>query len=298
MLLDFETTKNKFNTKIFENSRYDLIRKMSKYPERYTGIFRSTLPKDKLIQNISQSHEINFGDAMELLIEDIFCLYKYTSLQKRYTLRNGDTLSYDQLFSLNNRIIFIEQKVRDDHDSAKKRGQVGNFKQKLEHLVDLGHSKEKTSSYMYFIDDAFKKNMKYYNQELIKLNEEGFDCKVVYGEELFEKENILDGWSSGVVAFLKLWRENLPGTPELNFDLSPEATFNELKNLKVGQLIKLLKNNEIIENYFPLIFPNKTTLQFLLEDYRNLILDDQTSGGKKKKYEEARLLLENTIASY
>ena len=73
---------------------------------------------------------------------------------------------------------------------------------------------------MYFIDDAFKKNMNYYNQELIKLNEEGFDCKVVYGEELFEKENIIDGWSSGVVAFLKLWRENLPGTPELNFDLS------------------------------------------------------------------------------
>ena len=298
MLLDFETTKNKFNTKIFENSRYDLIRKMAKYPERYTGIFRSTLPKDKLIQNISQSHEINFGDAMEILIEDIFCLYNYTSLQKRYTLRNGDTLSYDQLFSLNNRIIFIEQKVRDDHDSTKKRGQIGNFKQKLEHLIDLGYSKENTSSYMYFIDDAFKKNMNYYNQELIKLNEEGFDCKVVYGEELFEKENIIDGWSSGVVAFLKLWRENLPGTPELNFDLSPEATFNELKNLKVGQLIKLLKNNEIIENYFPLIFPNKTTLEFLLEDYRNLILDDQNSGAKKKKYEEARLLLENTIASY
>ena len=80
---------------------------MSKYPERYTGIFRSTLPKDKLIQNISQSHEINFGDAMEILIEDIFCLYEYTSLQKKYTIRNGDTLSYDQLFSLNNRIIFI-----------------------------------------------------------------------------------------------------------------------------------------------------------------------------------------------
>lgn len=298
MLLDFETTKNKFNTKIFENSRYDLIRKMSKYPERYTGIFRSTLPKDKLIQNISQSHEINFGDAMEMLIEDIFCLYEYTSLQKKYTIRNGDTLSYDQLFSLNNRIIFIEQKVRDDHDSTKKRGQIGNFKQKLEHLIDLGYSKENTSSYMYFIDDAFKKNMNYYNQELIKLNEEGFDCKVVYGEELFEKENILDGWSSGVVAFLKLWRENLPGTPELNFDLSPEATFNELKQLKVGELIKLLKNNEIIENYFPLIFPNKTTLQFLLEDYRNLILDDHTSGGEKKKYEEARLLLENAIASY
>jgi len=298
MLLDFETTKNKFNIKIFENSRYDLIRKMSESPERYTGIFRSTLPKDKLIQNISQSQEINFGDAMELLIEDIFCLYEYTSLEKRYTIRNGDVLSYDQLFSLNNRIIFIEQKVRDDHDSTKKKGQVDNFKQKLDHLIDLGYSKESISSYMYFIDDAFKKNKNYYNNKLIELSNEGFDCKVVYGEELFEKENILDGWSNGVVAFLKQWRENLPGTPELNFDLSPEATFNELKNLKVGQLIKLLKNNEIINNYFPLIFPNKTTLEFLLEDCKKLILVDQTSRREKKKQEELKLLLENAIASY
>tara|TARA_B100000287_G_scaffold261011_1_gene245575 strand:- start:1055 stop:1951 length:897 start_codon:yes stop_codon:yes gene_type:complete len=298
MLLDFETTKNKFNTKIFENSRYDLIRKMSESPERYTGNFRSTLPKDKLIQNISQSQEINFGDAMELLIEDIFCLYEYTSLEKRYTIRNGDVLSYDQLFSLNNRIIFIEQKVRDDHDSTKKKGQVDNFKQKLDHLIDLGYSKESISSYMYFIDDAFKKNKNYYNNKLIELSNEGFNCKVVYGEELFKKENILDGWSNGVVAFLKQWRENLPGTPELNFDLSPEATFNELKNLKVGQLIKLLKNNEIINNYFPLIFPNKTTLEFLLEDCKKLILDDQTSRREKKKQEELKLLLESAIVSY
>ena len=45
MLLDFETTKNKFNTKIFENSRYDLIKKMSKYPERYTEFLDQRYPK-------------------------------------------------------------------------------------------------------------------------------------------------------------------------------------------------------------------------------------------------------------
>ena len=64
---------------------------MSESPERYTGIFRSTLPKDKLIQNISQSHEINFGDAMELLIEDIF-VYISTLPFKKDTHCNGDTL--------------------------------------------------------------------------------------------------------------------------------------------------------------------------------------------------------------
>ena len=86
MILDFETTSNKFNRKIFENSRLNLLTKLAKYPERYTGIFRSTQPKDKLIQNISQSHEINFGDAMELLIEDIFCLYDYITLEKNTQL--------------------------------------------------------------------------------------------------------------------------------------------------------------------------------------------------------------------
>ena len=45
----------------------------------------------------------------------------------------------------------------------------------------------------------------------------------------FSKENIAEAWSDGVVAFLKLWRESLPGTPELNFDLSSNAAFNELK---------------------------------------------------------------------
>ena len=64
MLLDFETTK-KSSTQKYLKTAGMIYKKMSKYPERYTGIFRSTLPKDKLIQNISQSHEINFGDAME-----------------------------------------------------------------------------------------------------------------------------------------------------------------------------------------------------------------------------------------
>lgn len=298
MILDFETTSNKFNIKIFENSRLNLLTKLAKYPERYTGIFRSTQPKDKLIQNISQSHEINFGDAMELLIEDIFCFFDYTSLEKKYTISNGETLSYDQLFSLDNRIIFIEQKVRDDHDSTKKRGQVENFVKKLEHLINLGYSKESVTSYMYFIDSSFTKNKKYYDSQMIELNNEGFDCKAVYGEELFVKENIAEAWSDGVVAFLKLWRERLPGTPELNFDLSSDAAFNELKHLDVSVLIKLLQNMEIVETYFPLIFPKKVTLQLLLGEYQNLIQDDQILPKDKKNFQEAKMLLEKVLLSY
>jgi hypothetical protein len=298
MIVDFESTSQKFNRKIFENSRLNLLTKLAKYPERYTGIFRSTQPKDKLIQNVSQSHEINFGDAMELLIEDIFCLYDYIPLDKKYTIGNGETLSYDQLFSLDNKIIFIEQKVRDDHDSTKKRGQVDNFLKKLEHLINIGHSKENIRSYMYFIDEAFKKNKKYYDSQMIELSNEGFDCKAVYGEELFEKENIKEAWSDGVVAFLKLWRESLPGTPELNFDLSSDAAFSELKQLDVAVFTKLLKNVEIVETYFPIIFPNKVTLQLLLGEYQNLILDDQALPRDKKNFQEATILLEKVLLSY
>lgn len=298
MIVDFEITSNKFNKKIFEDSRLNLITKLAKSPERYTGIFRSTLPKDKLIQNVSQSHEINFGDAMEILIEDIFCLYEYKPLDKKYTISNGEVLSYDQLFSLENRIIFIEQKVRDDHDSTKKRGQVDNFVKKLDHLINLGYSQENITAYMYFIDDAFQKNKNFYNSEMKKLKLQGFDCEAVYGKELFHKENIVEAWSDGIVAFLKQWRKSLPGSPELNFDISPDVTFNELKHIDVPTFIKLIKNNEIIETYFPLIFPNKTTLKLLLEEYQNLILDDQTLPRDKINLEEAKSLLEKVILSY
>tara|TARA_Y100000389_G_scaffold148502_1_gene147629 strand:- start:843 stop:1739 length:897 start_codon:yes stop_codon:yes gene_type:complete len=296
--LDFKKTKSKFDSKIFENSRSNLITKLANYPERYTGIFRSTQPNDKLIQNVSQSHEINFGDAMEFLIEDVFCLYQYTSLDRKYTLSNGDTLSYDQLFSLDNKIIFIEQKVRDDHDSTKKRGQVENFVKKIRHLIDLGYPKENITSYIYFIDEAFKKNKKYYSDELDQLSSEGFDCKLVYGEELFIEENIQHAWSDEIIAFLNLWREDLPGTPELNFDIDPEFTFNELKKLKINLVIKLLKNKDVINTYFPLIFPEKSSLQLLLMDYRNRISDEHTAASDKKKCVELISLIEKAISSY
>ena len=133
---------------------------------------------------------------------------------------------------------------------------------------------------------------------MIELSNDGFDCKAVYGEELFEKENIAEAWSDGVVAFLKLWRESLPGTPELNFDLSSDAAFNELKQLDVAVFIKLLKNVEIVETYFPLIFPKKVTLQLLLGEYQNLILDDQTLPRDKNNLQEAKILLEKVLLSY
>ena len=56
--MDYNEFKNIFNETIFEKSKSDLIEKIVKCPEIYTGVFRSTKPKAKIIQNLLQSHEI------------------------------------------------------------------------------------------------------------------------------------------------------------------------------------------------------------------------------------------------
>lgn len=49
-----------------------------KNPNRYTGIFRLSNAKTKLIQNVTQSREIKFGDFMEEI-----CAYLLKNKQER-----------------------------------------------------------------------------------------------------------------------------------------------------------------------------------------------------------------------
>ena len=70
MVINYDEFANIFNRKLFENGFGDLITKISANPDRYIGLFRPTKPKTKLIQNITQSHEIRFGDALEVIFEE------------------------------------------------------------------------------------------------------------------------------------------------------------------------------------------------------------------------------------
>ena len=72
----------------------------------------------------------------------------------------------------------------------------------------------------------------------------------------------------------------------------------KLKKLKINLVTKLLKNTDVINTYFPLIFPEKASLQLLLTDYRNRISDEHTSSSDKKKCVEAISLIEKAISSY
>ena len=287
-ILNFEEIKNDFDERIFENSRADLITKLSKYPSRYIGIFRSSTPRTKLIQNITQSHEIKFGDGFEILIRKLFEKFGFKSLKLNRKLNNGDTISFDQLMKKENDLLFIEQKVRDDHDSTKKRGQFKNFKVKLDYLV-ANESFDTLRSYIYFIDSSLTKNKNYYTSEIEKLRTKYVSSiNLVYGGELFEHEDMGSVWKEEIMSFLLKWREGLPEFPEINFDLDPNFTFNEIKDLSPNIYKKLLSNDEIIETIFPILFPTGDTLKLLKDYFHSKSFNNDRN---RKKYEELDLKL-------
>ncbi len=265
--LNYTEIKSLFDKKIFEDGKIDLIEKLSKYPSRYVGLFRPTKPYTKIIQNITQSHEIKFGDAFELLIRKCFELYGYQSLERCHTLNNEDRVNFDQLFKKENRIIFIEQKVRDDHDSTKKRGQIDNFEKKLNFLIEKGYTD--ISSYIYFIDPDLTKNKNYYLAEIEKLKVfYNTEINLCYGEDLFKKENMAGLWTDEIISFLKKWRDELPNLPEINFDINPAETFEEIKGLPIPVFRGLFDNEDVVKLIFPIIFPNKKSLKLLLDFFK------------------------------
>lgn len=125
------------NRHIFEGDKRSLLEKIARNPERYIGLFRPTKPRAKLLQNLLQSHEIRFGDAMESLIEAMLADVGFSILPNNLESSDGDSLSVDQYFANEETHFFMEQKVRDDHDSTKKRGQIGNFETKLNILSEF-----------------------------------------------------------------------------------------------------------------------------------------------------------------
>ena len=264
--LNYDEIKTIFNSKIFENSKTDLLTKLADTPNRYIGIFRPTKPKTKIIQNITQSHEIKFGDAFELLIRKCFEHFGYKSLERKIKIENN-YVDLDQLFEKNNRVILIEQKIRDDHDSTKKRGQIENFEKKINLLIEKYDCD--ISCYFYFIDSDLQKNRNYYDSEINKMrNAYKLDINICYGNELFTKEGFENAWEQEIISFLKEWREDLPDLPEINFDLNHKETFEEVKNIQPLYFRKLLDNEELVKTIFPIIFPNSETLKLLSAHFK------------------------------
>jgi hypothetical protein len=287
--MEYNEFKNILNKKIFNESKADLIRKFADYPERYIGLFRPTKPKGKIIQNLTQSAEIKFGDAFEIIIEKYFNLFGFKSLKKIYIKQDRKVLNLDQLFEKDDKIIFIEQKIRDDHDSSKKRGQINNFIQKIE-ILQQNYPKKEIEAIFYFIDDALKKNRNYYQEKIDEIKKDyGIECYLYYGRELFEKYKI-NVWNE-IIRYLKQWKNEIPELPEINFDKDVEKIFEEIKKVEPHKFKKILSNDEIFNQMMLTISPQKKLLKKLLDFFQ----DEYKKYPKKKIYKTLSDLLSKKI---
>ncbi len=267
MILDFEKFSEILNREIFEESKQKLIINIAKDTERYLGLFRPTKPKAKILQNLLQSHEIRFGNAFEVLIEEYLKKLNYETLEKEFKGGTREKLMVDLIFRKKNNVYFIEQKIRDDHDSTKKRGQIENFEKKLNVIIKK-YGEKNLSGIFYFIDPDIKKNKNYYSDELEKMSKDyGINLYLHYGNELFQFLGYPQVWEE-ILGYLKKWKESIPDLPEINFDLNAQSSFEEIKDINTFTFRKILENDELFNEIFLILFPERKTLRLLLDYFK------------------------------
>ena len=94
-IIEYDYFVTELEKTVYKNAKSDLLNKVAEHSDRYVGIFRPTSPELKLIQNVTQSHEISFGDFIEDIITEYLGHY-YKNLPKRAFFRGEDIL-FDQL---------------------------------------------------------------------------------------------------------------------------------------------------------------------------------------------------------
>lgn len=248
MIKTYEDFVTKLNNKIKSDDDFyfELLCTVISNPKRYTGIFRLSNAKTKLIQNVTQSREIKFGDFMEEIITEYISELGYQNLSKNIgNDEDGNALSADQVFKRGNTVYLIEQKIRDDHDSTKKRGQYQNFKKKYS-LLKSRYPGYRINATMWFIDDGFIKNRNYYIGEADAETLPGVDINIYYGgtlfSELFERN---DAWQE-ICSYLIRNKQERDREPLVipDFDTSEEmrAALKRLKKEKCALYNKLISD--------------------------------------------------------
>lgn len=286
--MDYKKFCSILNKHIFDGEKRELLKNIAEKPERFIGLFRPTKPGAKILQYILQSHEIRFGDAFEELIGEVLKESKFSILNKLLVGEKGDLLSLDQYFESKGIYYFIEQKVRDDHDSTKKRGQISNFEIKLEILYKK--HKDKLVGIMYFIDPDLSKNKNYYLPELKRLSKfYGVKTYLFYGKELFDYFGKTNLWKK-IILWLKQWKNSLLEIPDINFDKNSNASFEEIKELPVRYWRKILENKKLWEEgIVKTIFKNGKVLRLIFNYFK------QTN---MKPYQELARKMDDLLSKY
>lgn len=141
--------------------------------KRIASPFQCLSLKEKVLQYLLTSGNILFGQKLEQAMKEVLIYYGVSFDEMPRRIMDYD---FDQLCRYGDRVLFIEQKIRDDHDSTKKTGQIQNFITKKE-IVEEQYPNTEVISLMWFIDPSFTRNRAYY------FNYVG--TELVYGENLF-----------------------------------------------------------------------------------------------------------------
>ena len=245
MFFTYEEFLNKLNTRIKSGDDFylELLKTVIDNPSRYCGLFRLSNAKTKLIQNVTQSKEIKFGDFMEEIVTDYISKLGYLNKEKDLGFdENMDRLNADQVFVKDNSVYLVEQKIRDDHDSTKKRGQFANFIKKI-NLLKKKYSSYKIIAIMWFIDDALEKNKNYYKSEMDNTAIPNTELHLFYGGTFFDfLDNGKEVWDE-IIEYLT--KNRLENSKEIftipDFGNSDEI-YNALVHLPRNYWKKLLSN--------------------------------------------------------
>lgn len=251
------------NAAIFTGSKAKLLESIARDPQRFIGLFRPTTPRVKLQQNILQSREIRMGDALEKIVrcylQENGCMILGGDIQIA-----GKRKNIDLHFRQGDDVFVIEQKVRDDHDSTKKSGQIRDFLSKLENSISENGAK-RTRGGIFFVDPSLSKNKGYYRQELANFagKHDGLRVRLWYGGEFFA--DILGDekvWEE-ILSYLAKWKEGIPNFPDVNFDADPKSSFGEIQNIPPGVFMKIFNNEEVRSEILPVLFPSGEVLEKL-----------------------------------
>ncbi|BAP39629.1 HpyAIV family type II restriction enzyme [Metamycoplasma canadense] len=245
-----------------QNFYISLLENIIANPKRYIGFFRLSNPKTKLIQNITQSREIKFGDFLENLVEKYIQKIGYKILNKNINSNiNNEKLKIDLFFEDNNFLYLIEMKVRDDHDSAKKRGQFLNFINKLT-AVKQKYLNKKIKAVMWFVDDLLTKNKKYYNQEISSVKIKNCQIFLCYGKEFLNMVN--NGkliWNELILLLKKYNEENIKNDVNIPDFGNSKQILNALLKIKNSAWKKLNSDNQIYKMLREEFFKNGNNLE-------------------------------------
>lgn len=247
MLITYDQFIEKLNSRVKGGTDFykQLLETVIDNPSRYSGLFRLSNAKTKLIQNVTQSNEIKFGDFMEEIVTSYIDSLGYINKTKDLGNDiNGDRLNVDQVFTRENVLYLVEQKIRDDHDSTKKRGQFSNFVKKCE-LIRQQYPNYELNASMWFIDDSLMKNKNYYRSEMRDYQLDQTRLNLYYGEEFFN--SLIGGKAVWEEILSHLTRMRIENSDEIvyipDFDISDEI-FDALKHISDLRLRKLLSNND------------------------------------------------------